>query len=33
MAHSDQEHVDLGEVVGAAEFVAYFVLKQTGTVG
>ncbi len=30
-AHSDQEQVDMKEVARASEFLAYYVLKQTGT--
>jgi acetylornithine deacetylase/succinyl-diaminopimelate desuccinylase-like protein len=32
-AHSDAEQVDMAEVARYAEFLAYFILKQTGTVG
>jgi acetylornithine deacetylase/succinyl-diaminopimelate desuccinylase-like protein len=30
-AHSDHEHIDIPEMVRFAEFLAYFILKQTGT--
>jgi acetylornithine deacetylase/succinyl-diaminopimelate desuccinylase-like protein len=30
-AHSDQEQIDMRDVVKACEFLAYFILKQTGT--
>ena len=31
-AHSDQEQIDLDEILAAAEFLAVFLLRQTGTV-
>lgn len=31
-AHSDQEQIDMRDVARASEFLAYFILKQTGTV-
>ena len=31
-AHSDQEQIDLKEIRAAAEFLALFILQQTGTV-
>jgi acetylornithine deacetylase/succinyl-diaminopimelate desuccinylase-like protein len=30
-AHSDREHIDINDVARMAEFLAYFVLRQTGT--
>ena len=30
-AHSDSEQIDMRDVVKACEFIAYFILKQTGT--
>jgi acetylornithine deacetylase/succinyl-diaminopimelate desuccinylase-like protein len=32
VAHSDNEQIDIPEVIRCAEFLAYFILKQTGTV-
>ena len=31
LAHSDNEHIDIAEMAKAAEFLAYFILRQTGT--
>ena len=31
LAHSDQESIGISEMAKAAEFLAYFILKQTGT--
>jgi acetylornithine deacetylase/succinyl-diaminopimelate desuccinylase-like protein len=30
-AHGDQEQIDIDDMVKSAEFLAYFILKQTGT--
>lgn len=31
-AHSDQEHIEITEMVKFSEFLAYYILKQTGTI-
>ena len=32
-AHSEQEQINIPEMIGSARFLAYYILKQTGTIG